>query len=166
MRMVFPNHMTERFIGDLATDMNTLVTTLFGENAAQSCGESECCGENGCDTPADTPKWTRPMDVFETDTEYRIAVDLPGIDVEKIEVDVENDTVSIAATRERGENVEGETQLRGERRFGHFHRSVTLPKHVDRDAVTADYSAGILTLTLPKVAEKVTKRRVEVSAGK
>ena len=160
MRMVFPNQMTGRFIDELATDMNTLVNTLFGENA------KDCCGEGDCDPAGETTRWTRPMDVFENDAEYRLIVDLPGVSLENIEVDVEEDSVSISAHRDHGEPADGDQLVRQERRFGRFQRQVSLPKNVDPDAVSAEYADGVLTLVLPKVVEKAASRRVQVNQGK
>ena len=159
MRMVFPNHVTGRFVDDLASDMNTLVQTLFGE------AEKACCGEESCDSEQQHPRWVGPMDVVDSESGYQITIDLPGVDAEKIEIDVEDEAVLISADRVKSENAEGDQLLRTERRFGRFHRKVSLPKPVDREATTADYVDGVLTVTLPKAVEEPVSRRVQVKRG-
>lgn len=163
MRTVFPPQMTGRFMDDLASDMNTLVETLFGESAKTVRGEKGC--EKGCDAEGEGPRWVASMDVIESETEYRITVDLPGANAETMELDVNEDSLSITALREAPELGEGDQLLRRERRHGKFHRSVTLPKPVDRDATSAEYVDGVLTVTLPKAVEAPTSRRVAVKYG-
>lgn len=170
MRMVFPNSMTGRFMDDLASDMNTLVETLFGD--VNSTSKPDGCGDGkhaeGCEGKCETEsvrRWSAPMDIVENDKAYMIYTDLPGVDADAIEIDVDDDVVTIGANRKLADSVDGETRMRSERRFGKYHRVVTMPKSVDSDAVEATYVDGVLTVTLPKKLETKNSKRVTVRRG-
>jgi HSP20 family protein len=91
-------------------------------------------------------------DVVETDAEYRVLVDLPGIDPTAIQLRVEKDTLTIRADRKQPAAA-GEKVYRSERSFGTFFRSFALPRTVDAERVEAAYEQGVLTVKLPKRAE-------------
>ena len=92
-------------------------------------------------------------DVLETEGEYRVAVDLPGLDPSAIQLRVEKDTLSIQAERKQPAAASGEAVHRSERSFGTFYRSFTLPTGVDASRVEAAYDQGVLTVKLPKREE-------------
>jgi HSP20 family protein len=103
---------------------------------------------------AESIRKVRPRaDVLESDNEYRIALDLVGVDREKIGLTLEQETLKVTAQRGTtpGESVE-------------FEREFGVPSAIDRDKVTADYALGVLTVTLPKQANS-KPRRIAVSAG-
>ena len=93
-----------------------------------------------------------------------LTAELPGVNPEKIEVTVKDDTVTIRGSRELDALGKGETYLRQERGAGAFVRSFALPFHVDGQKVTAQYRMGILQLTLPR-AEADKPKRITVNAG-
>ncbi len=108
------------------------------------------------------------IDVADHGEEYVVTADLPGFDTDDIDVSIHEDTLRIEAehheeAEERegeggeGEAVEGESDearyLRQERRHQSVSRSVTLPERVDEETVSATYRNGVLTVTLPKMAE-------------
>ena len=102
--------------------------------------------------------WQGPrMDVAETDTAYQLAVELPGIKKEAIQVSVYENTVTISAEANREEPEEQEWLLR-ERSFGRFSRTLTLPEAVDDNASQARYADGVLYLTLQKKRASQIKR--------
>jgi HSP20 family protein len=100
------------------------------------------------------PTWSYGLapaaDVFETEADYRVVLDLPGLDPAAIKLQVEKDTLDIQAERKQPAPGTGETAHRSERAFGTFSRSFALPKSVDATAVQARYEQGVLTVTLPK----------------
>ena len=91
-----------------------------------------------------------------------ISAELPGINTDDLDLTIEGRTLTIKANRAVAELEENQSFLRRERWSGSFGRSWKLPYNVDADAVTADYTDGILTVTLPRVeAEK--PRKIELS---
>lgn len=109
-----------------------------------------------------TPSLTdMSVDVEERENEYVLRAELPGVKREDLNVNVENDVLTIEAEK-REERDEKETgYYHTERRFGKFSRSFKLNGQVDADKVDADYSDGVLQLSLPK-KEEVKPRKVEV----
>jgi HSP20 family protein len=95
------------------------------------------------------------MDVHETDDEYVVLVDLPGVKPEDVNVELHEGRLSIAGSRVPAEG--GRVQ-RIERPYGSFVRSLTVPKNVDADAITAEHDLGVLTLRIPKPVEAKPKR--------
>ncbi len=104
--------------------------------------------------------WFPAADVYETEGEFAIALDLPGINREALDVGLDDKHLTIRGERATG--VEAEAHLRRtERPTGRFLRKFTLPEVVDREQITADYKDGVLTLHLPKRREQ-PPRRVEI----
>jgi HSP20 family protein len=102
-------------------------------------------------------------DVVETEGEYRVLVDLPGIDPNAIQLRVEKDTLSIQAERKQPAAGAGETVHRSERSFGTFLRSFSLPTGVDASRVEAAYDQGVLAVKLPK-RDEAKARTIPVNA--
>lgn len=90
------------------------------------------------------------IDVEDTDEAYVVTADLPGFEREDIEVQVENNTLTLRATREEETEEEGSNYLHRERSTSSLSRSVTLPDPVDEADASASYNNGVLTVTLPK----------------
>ena len=101
--------------------------------------------------------WTPAADVYETETEYEIAMDLPGIKREALEIDIDDNRLVIKGTR----LVEGSNKQRTERPTGKFLRSFTVPSSVDQGQVGAEYRDGVLQIRLPKRKEQ-RAQRVEI----
>jgi HSP20 family protein len=104
-----------------------------------------------------------PMDVIRRGEELVVRVDLPGVASDKIDLTVENHILTISAER-RAAYGEGDNVLTQERFDGVISRRLRVPEWVDTDAVTADYTDGVLTVTLP-LAEKAKPRRIEVTTA-
>lgn len=104
-----------------------------------------------------------PMDLYRDGDNYMVAVDLPGVDPASIDIDVDDRTLTIRA--ERAAKVPQEVQwLSRERAMGTFARQLTLGHGLATDQITAEYTDGVLTLTIP-VAEAAKPRKVEVKHG-
>ncbi|MBD0318770.1 MAG: Hsp20/alpha crystallin family protein [Gemmatimonadetes bacterium] len=101
-------------------------------------------------------------DVVETEREIRVVTEMPGLRRENIEVDVENNVLTIRGEKreERTEGEQGRFHL-AERRYGTFARSFVLPRDVDADQIHADFQDGVLTISIPK-SERVRRRRIQV----
>src|SRR5207249_7817530 len=93
-----------------------------------------------------TQAWVPMLDAWETEDELVYAFDLPGISRDKISVEVEDNTLTVSAERERTEEVSDESFRRFERRFGTFTRTVGLPAGVSDDAIKATYTDGVLEI--------------------
>ncbi|MGC5585553.1 Hsp20/alpha crystallin family protein [Ornithinimicrobium sp. W1665] len=101
-----------------------------------------------------------PMDLFRAGETFVARVDLPGVDPGSIDVDVEDRTLTIRA--ERREESDAEQWLSHERPAGTFARQLTLGYGVALDRIEADYTDGVLTLTIP-VAEEARPRKIQVA---
>jgi HSP20 family protein len=95
------------------------------------------------------------LDVRETEDEYLVLVDLPGVKSEDVVVELNDQVLTISGSRVPVET--GEAR-RSERWHGSFVRRLTLPKGVDSDNVVADYKEGVLELRIPKPAEAKPKK--------
>ncbi len=106
--------------------------------------------------------WATPRaDILEGDKEYRILMDLPGVQASDVEISVENQSLTVKA--KRASSVPEGFQLRRHERPGpvSFSRSFSLGVGVDTEAVAAAFTDGVLQLTLPK-SERSLPRRIEV----
>jgi HSP20 family protein len=92
-------------------------------------------------------------DVVETEAEYRVLIDLPGLDPAAIQLRVEKDTLIVRADRKQPGSAGGEKIHRSERAYGTYFRSFALPRAVDPGRVEAGYEHGVLTVKLPKREE-------------
>ena len=90
------------------------------------------------------------IDVADRDEKYVVTADLPGYETDDIDVTVTEGRLRIEAERETGTAEEGEDYIFNERHRESVSRTVRLPEPVDEDAVTAKYTNGVLTVTLPK----------------
>jgi HSP20 family protein len=95
------------------------------------------------------------LDVRETEDEYLVLVDLPGVKSEDVVIEAIDQTLTISGSRAPIETGEA---LRTERAFGSFVRRLTLPKGIDSESIVADYRDGVLELRIPKPAESKPKR--------
>lgn len=113
--------------------------------------------ESATRTPATN---AMPMDLFRDGEQFIARIDLPGVDPSSIDIDVEERTMTVRAQRpaEAGKEVQW---LSHERPSGTFARQLTLGYGVALDRISADYSDGVLTLTIP-VAEEAKPRKISV----
>lgn len=90
------------------------------------------------------------IDVTENDGAYTVHAEIPGVKRDEIRVDVDGNTISIAAEVHREKDEKGDRMIRCERSCGSMTRTFTLPHEVDQVGAKAHYSNGVLELTLPK----------------
>lgn len=103
------------------------------------------------------------MELTESDQDYRIFADLPGMEKEKIKIMVEKDILTISGERARG-NAEDSKKIFSERFYGSFSRSFRLPENVEKSGVSADYKNGILEVSIPK-KEETKPKEIEVKVS-
>jgi HSP20 family protein len=94
--------------------------------------------------------WTPPVDVYETAEAIVVQVELPGLRREDIEIQVQDNVLTLQGERRLTRDVREESYLRIERATGPFHRRFTLPGTVTQERIRAEFRDGVLELTLPK----------------
>jgi len=104
--------------------------------------------------------WTPQVDVWETDEELRMKVDLPDVKLEDINLHIEGDQMVLKGER-KASDAPGKV-LRQERVFGPFYRAFTLSLPVDSTKVKATYKNGVLEIVLPK-KEEVKPRQIKIA---
>ena len=105
--------------------------------------------------------WTPLCDIYETDKNIVIKMELPEVKKENLSVTFDNSVLTINGERE-AEGGEGQSYRRQERSYGQFLRSFTVPPFVDTKNITADSKEGVLSVTLPKV-EAAKAKQIEVN---
>ncbi|MBI2684506.1 MAG: Hsp20/alpha crystallin family protein [Actinobacteria bacterium] len=108
--------------------------------------------------------WSPPVDVFDTPDAVVLDVELPGFTPDDIEIEVDDDVLTIRGERAFTEPEEGTRVTRVERRYGRFAREMTLATGVRTDDIKATFDLGVLRVTIPKAPE-VRPRRIAVSSG-
>lgn len=96
--------------------------------------------------------FTPAIDIYEDKDNIIVETQLAGIDPEKVQVSIENDTLSIKGESEKRSEVDDKNYYRKEIRRGSFYRSIVLPSKVNSDGAKATASDGVLKITIPKAA--------------
>ena len=106
---------------------------------------------------------TPEADVLESQDEIRVTLELPGVPPEQVEVNLEDNVLTVSGEKHEEHEERGEENRwhLSERRYGRFSRSFVLPREVETDRIEADFHNGILTITVPK-SERVKPRRIQV----
>lgn len=97
-----------------------------------------------------TVDWAPLVDVKETNEEYLIKAELPGLKKEDVKVAIDHGHLTLTGERKLEKEEKGEKYHRVERFYGNFMRSFTLPEGVDENKVIAEHKDGVLTVRLPK----------------
>lgn len=108
-----------------------------------------------------TSQWVPRVDIKEQADRFVLYADLPGVDPQDIEVQMEKGMLTIKGERRSEEKLETENFSRIERRHGSFHRRFALPDSADPDGITASGHNGVLQIIIPKRPE-TTPRRIQV----
>jgi len=113
--------------------------------------------------PATNRPWAPAVDVYETENELVLKVDLPAVDLKDIDVRVENQTLTVSGERKFEQQNNGKGYHRIERSYGRFSRSFSVPSAFDAEQIAAEYQNGVLTVKLPK-KEAAKPRQVKIEA--
>lgn len=111
-----------------------------------------------------TTEWAPAVDIKETEEQFVIHADLPGVKSEDIDVTTENGILTIKGSRESKKEEEKENYKRVERFSGSFMRRFTLPEKADLENIKAVTKDGVLELTIPK-REQSKAKRIEVTSS-
>jgi HSP20 family protein len=109
--------------------------------------------------------WLPALDVWETEGEIVVSVDLPGVEQDDVAIEVDDGVLTITGQRERKSEVQEDRYYRFERRVGSFSRSITLPQGVSDADINADFNDGVLEIHIPKPEERKPKRIAIGSKG-
>ena len=140
-----------RELGTLQNEMNRLFNTVFDAPAPGGNGQT-------------MRRWMPAMDLVESGDHFVLRADLPGMNEEDVKIEVEEGTLTISGERKAEHEANEEGYYRVERAFGSFSRSLTLPKGVDADAVSASFDRGVLEVRIPKPEER-KPRRIEIGGS-
>jgi HSP20 family protein len=130
------------------------VNRLFSTNLTRTFGD-EGLGRGA---------WAPSVDIYENKDQIVLEAELPGMKREDFDLSIENNVITLRGERRFEKTDESDNYHRVERSYGSFTRSFTLPQSVSADEATADYSNGVLRVTLPK-REEAKSRRIEVTGG-
>lgn len=108
--------------------------------------------------------WSPAVDVFERDDVLVFRAEVPGIERDDIQVDVEGDVLTIRGTRRRDVELKEGSAYRLERSFGNFTRKFKLPRDLDTTKVKAVHKNGLLEVSLPR-ADEARSRKIAVEAA-
>jgi HSP20 family protein len=102
-------------------------------------------------------------DLVETENQFEVTVDLPGLKPEEVNVELKNGELWISGKREEKKEEKGKTYHRIERRHGEFRRVLPLPSTIDEEQIEAKFEHGVLRITVPKT-EQAKPKHIEVKA--
>lgn len=132
----------DRLFDDAFRGLNFPVAALFGHD------------ESGGNMQVLRPA----VDIAEHDTQYTITIEVPGIDENDIQVQVDDDALIIQGEKKLESERRDANFHRVERSFGSFQRVLTLPVDADAESINASFKNGVLTLTIDRIAEKAPKQ--------
>lgn len=105
------------------------------------------------------------VDISETENEIKVKAELPGVSEQDVDVELNDDILTIRGEKKSERKEEKENYHFMERSYGTFQRSFQLPRPVDPDKVQATFENGVLTITLPKNAQQEKTRRIQVQGA-
>ena len=108
--------------------------------------------------------WMLAVDVYETEKEFFLSADMPGLDKNDVSVDIHDGVITIKGERAIDNEKSSDGYRIRERQLGSFNRSFRLPDNVNEDKVAAKFKNGVLTVTLPKTKEILPEgRQIKIS---
>jgi HSP20 family protein len=116
----------------------------------------------GLDLNVSDSVWSPDVDISETENQYEVNAEIPGLKKEDIKLSVEDNVLTLSGERKVEKETDKKNYHRVERAYGKFERSFRLPKEVDAENIKANYKNGVLTVQLPKT-EAVKPKEIAVS---
>ncbi len=107
-------------------------------------------------------KYSPTVDVAETEKEFEIQFHIPGMKKDDININVENDRLTVSGERKFESEKKEKNYHKVESHYGTFSRSFYLPDSVNAEKIDASYKDGILTVTVPKDGKKESKRTISI----
>ena len=116
-------------------------------------------------TDVNETSWMPTVDVAETGNGFEIRAELPGVSENDVQVSVTDNRLTVKGEKRQEEETEGKNYHRVERRYGSFQRNFTLPRHIETNAIKAEFKDGVLILGIPKAeAAKPTEIPITVNS--
>jgi HSP20 family protein len=140
-----------RELNTIQNEMNRLFNTFFEAPAPGNSGNT-------------MRRWIPAMDLVETDDDFVLRADLPGLTEKDVNIELEDNVLTISGERKAEHEERKEGYYRVERASGTFSRSLTLPEGVDPERVRASFDRGVLEVRIPK-PEQRKPRKVTISAA-
>jgi len=140
---------------DELNPMNHQMRSLF----AQALGQRQ-----GAAASSTQAAWAPALDISERKDAYLVTVELPGVKLDDLQITLEGGLLTIQGERHFAADAAEQQFHRVERRYGAFRRSITLPAHVQADAIEASADDGVLLIMVPKM-EEAKPKRIEVRPG-
>jgi len=147
----------------------SVVRQDFSDFALLSQNETDCMFEDFFRDPFGLtryedvgPAWggfNPRVDISETDKEYIVSAELPGLEENDVQVSLSHHTLTISGDKKAEKRDKGKNYYRVERSYGSFSRSISLPDEVDEDKIEAAINNGALKVNLPKTAEATSQRK-------
>jgi HSP20 family protein len=142
-----------RELNTIQSEMNRLFNTYFDAPAPGNGGGG-------------ARRWIPAMDLAETDTEFVLRADLPGVDENDVKIELEDRVLTLSGERKAEHEERKEGYYRVERSSGSFARTLTLPEGVDPATIKASFNQGVLEVRIPKPEEKKPHRvAISVESG-
>jgi HSP20 family protein len=139
-------------LGTIQNEMNRLFNTFFDQ--PNPTGRNDVAAR----------RWIPAMDLIESGDHYVLRADLPGLSDEDVNVQLEDNVLTISGERKAQHEGQQEGYYRLERAFGGFARSLTLPEGVNPDGIQAHFDRGVLEIRIPKPEQK-KPRQVQITLG-
>ena len=102
--------------------------------------------------------WNPKVDIFEEDDQFVVKTELPGVEKDKIAIDVDGRVLTVKGERSGEKEVKEKNYYRRECTYGTFQRSFTLPEETDSEKIKAEYKDGVLKLNIPKPETSKAKK--------
>jgi HSP20 family protein len=133
-------------VSDIQGEVNRLFDNFLGRPATATAGRT----------------WLPPVDMFATNDDLVLSVELPGVDEKDVNVSITGDLLTIKGERRFENQVKEQELLHVERTYGKFERMIQLPMAVQTDRVKATYRDGVLEIKLPK-AEELKPKEIKIN---
>jgi HSP20 family protein len=114
-------------------------------------------------SPSFVPSMTPAADVYETDAEFVVELEVPGYEEKELNVEITDHTLTVKGTREEAKKRDEKALRLHERLESFFERRFELPRETDSKRIKAEYGKGVLTLHVPKTAESKPRK---IASGK
>jgi HSP20 family protein len=118
--------------------------------------------QTGAESTRNVPVFVPPVDIYETEKELTLLADMPGVVIENVDIDLNDNKLTIRGSSASGE--EGGSTLLREFRCGDYYRQFSLANTIDQGKIEASMKNGVLKVVLPK-AEAARPRKIEVRSA-
>ncbi len=128
------------------------MSRIFDEALTQYSGRAELSGNS----------WYPPVDIYETDEHIVLKAEVPGIEIKGIEIEVNENILTLRGERRFNKNLNDENCHRMERFYGVFHRAFNLPNCIDKKGIKANLKDGVLKILAPKSGREAPLQDIKI----